>query len=86
MCLLGAIVSIIYCLDIGLYLFDNVDHFINSYVMLILGILECCGVGWFYKFNSTVKKIGKKSAMIAGIGYWTSLFIGIFITFHVFEY
>jgi len=48
MCVFGAIVSLVYCLDIGLYLFDNVDHFVNVYIMLILGILECSGIGWFY--------------------------------------
>ena len=43
-----AATSIIYCLDIGLYLFDTVDHYINNYVMLALGAFECIGLSWFY--------------------------------------
>lgn len=54
LCFFGAIISGFFCLDIGIYLFDNVDHFLSNYVMLTLGIFECVGISWFYKNYSTM--------------------------------
>jgi len=31
----------------------------------------------------TVKKIGKRSAIIAGVGFWASLLTGIVFAFHI---
>lgn len=66
-------------------MFDNIDHFVNAYIMLILGILECTAIGWFYEFDETVKKLGRSAALIAGVGYWVSLLSGVAIGFHFFE-
>jgi len=48
LCVFGFVGSIFFCLDIGLYLLDVIDHYVNVYIMLFIGVLECIGVGWFY--------------------------------------
>ena len=39
-CLLGCIGSLAFCSDIGYILLDVVDHYVNTYTMLGLGILQ----------------------------------------------
>lgn len=84
LCVTGVIISLFFCLDVGLYIFDSVDHFLNTYVMMLLGIFECIGVGWFYKYEETIEKIGRKSYMIYTAGYWFSLLLGVILAFHAF--
>ena len=34
-----------YTMDVGLFLFDAVDHYVNSWGMIFLGFMECVSVG-----------------------------------------
>ena len=70
-------------MDIGLNLFDVIDHYLNTYVMLIIGIFECCAVGWLYNWSKFQEEIGKKPAFIATIGYWGSLVVGVCVSMHI---
>lgn len=45
--LLG-LTSLIFATRGGLYWLDMVDHYVNSYALIIGGLLEAIAVGWFY--------------------------------------
>ena len=84
LCTFGALCSLIFCLDIGIYIFDVIDHFLNAYMMMLIGILECVGVGWFLEFERVKEKLGTVSCYAYSLGYWGALLISLPITFHVF--
>jgi NSS family neurotransmitter:Na+ symporter len=48
-CGIGLLGSVIFTTRAGLYILDIVDHFINSYALVIGGILECMLIGWVLK-------------------------------------
>lgn len=45
----------------GLYFLDIVDHFINNYGLLTVGILQCLIVGWWVKDKFLINHIVKNS-------------------------
>ncbi|MBW2965375.1 sodium-dependent transporter [Candidatus Woesearchaeota archaeon] len=47
-CLLAFLIGILFTTRAGLYFLDIIDHFLMSYNLLIVGILECLAVGWIY--------------------------------------
>ena len=48
LCVLGALGSLLFSFNWGFTYFDVVDHFLNVYLMLLLGIMECFGAAWVY--------------------------------------
>ena len=50
--LVMALVSLIYATRAGLHWVDLVDHYINSYGLIIAGIMETILIGWFYNTDS----------------------------------
>ncbi len=57
LCVLGMGGSIIFTTHAGLYILDIVDHFVNSYALILGGILECILVGWLMKASKMRKHI-----------------------------
>ncbi|MDD2438605.1 MAG: sodium-dependent transporter [Methanosarcinaceae archaeon] len=43
-----ALCSLLYATKAGIYWLDIVDHFINSYGMIIVGIFETIAIGWIF--------------------------------------
>ena len=86
LCFVGAISSIFFSYNWGFTYFDVVDHFLNVYLMLLIGILETAGVGWVYEANEIIEKGGppvKTAVIIWAVGYWGSLFLCGILTFFV---
>jgi hypothetical protein len=84
LCLVGAISSIFFSYNWGFTYFDVVDHFLNVYLMLLIGILETAGVGWVYEANEIIEKGGpsvKTAVIVWAVGYWGSLVICGILTF-----
>jgi NSS family neurotransmitter:Na+ symporter len=50
-CFVGFLGSLIFTAQSGLYWVDIVDHFINQYGLVVIGILECILLGWIYKIS-----------------------------------
>ena len=87
LCVIGAISSIFFSYNWGFTYFDVVDHFLNVYLMLLIGILETAGVGWVYEAIEICEKGGDKvklAVIIWAATYWGSLIITGFITFFIF--
>ncbi len=71
------IAGLIFSTKAGLYWLDIVDHYINSYGLIVGGILEAIAVGWFYgpeKLRSYFNPISEYK-----FGKWWNVMIKYFI-------
>jgi len=77
LCLLGAVSSIAFSFNWGFTYFDVVDHYLNVYLMLLIGVLETMGVGWVYEAPEICAKgrAYKTSVLVLSIGYWATLVV-----------
>jgi neurotransmitter:Na+ symporter, NSS family len=48
-CVLGFLGSLAFTTDVGLLWLDIVDHFLNQYGLITVGIIEALIVGWLYR-------------------------------------
>ena len=52
-CLLGALISAIFTSNWGWILFDLVDHYISSYIIIGVALIQCISVAWLFEYDST---------------------------------
>jgi hypothetical protein len=71
-CFTGAILSLFFTSNFGWVLFDIVDHYISSYIVLGAALMQCISVGWCFERDSTAKMSPDhaKSLKWLGIMYW----------------
>ena len=79
-CIVGVIVSVPFCFNWGFNLLDAVDHYLNTYLLVFIGIIQCFGCGWAFDLWPTAMKKGKNEkenyyvgTMISVFGYWLCL-------------
>ena len=58
-CLIEGVISLIYVTGAGLAILDIVDYFINSYTLIITGILEMIAAGWFFKTSKILDELNR---------------------------
>ena len=70
--ILGSIGSIFFSFNWGFTFFEVVDNYLNTYLMLVLGILETMGAAWVYEASDIFKKGRnyKMAVIILASGYW----------------
>ena len=85
--LIAGLVGLIYTTRSGLYWLDIVDYFMNNFGLLVVGILMCIAVGWFYKHEEIREYANSKSDFTIGkwwdfsIKYLTPVVVGaLFLT------
>lgn len=80
--LVGVFFGLLYSTKAGLYYLDITDHFVVSYGLVILGILEAVIVGWLWKSNELLDFIKKHSTMHLDKLFTFSIkfFIPVFLT------
>jgi SNF family Na+-dependent transporter len=98
LCFFGFLISIPFCTNWGYVLFDVIDHYLCAYLLIIVGIMQCFGVGWGFDAEDCLKKSdGHANGLkYLTISYWfiTVVFpivfiaiekpaMGIFITFGI---
>jgi len=81
LCLVGAACSAVFCFNWGFTFFDVVDHYLNVYLMLFLGLLECMACGWVYEAGQVIETVGKAPVFFLIGGYWISLVVIGILTF-----
>lgn len=86
LCISGALAGLLYTSNAGLVALDVIDHYINVYCMILLGILQCFGVGWIHEVSDNISKrnIPKKAFMILTLGFWIPLILFCVISFFAF--
>lgn len=77
LCVLGFLGGIIFTTGGGLFWLDIVDHFLSHYGLVLVGILECILVGWFFHIKKIRKHINKTSS--PHIGSWWDILIKYFV-------
>jgi NSS family neurotransmitter:Na+ symporter len=75
--ILGFLGSIIFTTQAGLLWLDIVDHFLTHYGLVVIGILECILVGWFFRLKVLRNHINKISSLKLGV--WWDILIKYFI-------
>jgi len=48
LCVAALLMGLLFCTGSGLYALDIVDHFLNIYGLIVVALLECLIVGWFF--------------------------------------
>lgn len=80
LCVLGFILSIPFCTNWGFFLFDVVDHYLCSYLLVLVGILQCAGCGWGFDAQNTCNKSENHNTSLK---YLTFSFWGFVIIFGI---
>jgi len=80
-CVGGIILSAIFCTSFGWVLFDLVDHYISSYIVIGVGLMQAISVGWLFEKETTAAVSPGHAASLKwmGIIYW---FFTITIAFY----
>jgi len=71
-CTVGFILSSLFCSNWGWVLFDLVDHYISSYIVLPVGLCQCIAVGWIFERKKTASRspAHAKSMRALTFMYW----------------
>jgi len=83
LCVFGACCSTIFCSNWGFTYFDVVDHYLNVYLVLLMGILQSVAVAWFHCIEDAMK-ISKASTLVLVISYFGVLTILPWLAYFVF--
>ena len=68
--IVAALISLVYCTKSGLAWLDIVDNWTNQYNMIIIGVLECIAVGWFFNPNKVLEEANKNSKNFKMPSWW----------------
>ncbi len=63
-CSMGFLGSLVFTTHAGLHWLDIVDHFLNSYGLVLVGLFECLLLGWYYgidKFHDHLSEANQRS-------------------------
>lgn len=77
----GIVLSALFTSNWGWVLFDMVDHYMNTYIVFSVGLMQCIAVGWVFERESTSARSleHKKSMRALAVLYW---FPAIFFTLY----
>jgi NSS family neurotransmitter:Na+ symporter len=85
--IIALVIGMIYTTKGGLYWLDIVDYFMNNYGLLVVGIMQCIAIGYFYNTKTLREYANSKSDFTIGawwdfcVKYLTPVVVGIlFIT------
>lgn len=69
---MGNGLSALFCSGFGWILFDLVDHYISSYLIIGIGLMQCCAVGWLFEYKETamVSPEHTRSLRYLSLWYW----------------
>lgn len=78
---LGLAISLIFCTGAGWVIFDLVDHYISSYIVISIGLMQCISVGWLFEHETTaiVSRGHRASLKWMGTIYW---FVTVVVCFY----
>ena len=77
-CAVSGIISIVYITGAGLAWLDIVDYWANSYNLLIVGVLECVAVGWFFPTRKVLDAVNKNTSKFRMPAWWFISAIKVF--------
>ena len=69
-CIIEGIISFIYVTGAGLAVLDIVDYFINSYTLIITGVLEMIAAGWLFKTTKILEELNRNTNKFKMPAWW----------------
>ncbi|MFC1741503.1 sodium-dependent transporter [Nanoarchaeota archaeon] len=72
-CFFAFLIGILFTTRAGLYFLDIIDHFLMSFNLVIVGVLECIAVGWIFGANKLRRYINSVSDW--KVGRWWNVAI-----------
>ena len=69
-CIIEGVISLIYVTGAGLAVLDIVDYFINSYTLILTGILEMVAAGWFFKTTKILDELNRNTGSFKMPKWW----------------
>lgn len=85
----GVMAGLVYSTKAGLYYLDITDHFVVSYGLVIIGIIQAVIIGWFYKTDELMKFIKENSSLhleklwLFSIKYFIPIFLTILLILNI---
>jgi NSS family neurotransmitter:Na+ symporter len=75
--LVAIVIALVLTSRPGYFWLDTVDHFMNSFGLVVVGLLECVAIGYFYGTGKLRDYVNSKSEF--SIGKWWDVMI-MFVT------
>lgn len=72
-CIFGFLGGLIFTTGAGYYWLDIVDRWMNDYGLVVIGLLECIAIGWFYGTDKLRAYINEVSDF--DVGVWWDIFV-----------
>lgn len=68
-CSLAFLLGLIFCTEAGLYWLDIVDHFINNFGLVLIGLFECLAIGYVFGTEKMREYVNSVSEIKLGV-WW----------------
>lgn len=69
-CLAAGIISLLYATRAGLAWLDIVDNWTNQINLILIGILECLAVGWFFRTEKVLAQVNRNASSFRMPKFW----------------
>ena len=69
-CIVAGIISLLYATRAGLAWLDIVDNWTNQVNLILIGVLECVVIGWFFNLDKVLKQINRNTGNFKIPGFW----------------
>lgn len=69
-CVIAAVISLLYATRAGLAWLDIVDNWTNQINLILIGILECIAVGWCFSTDKVVQQINRNTTRFKMPRWW----------------
>eukprot|EP00191_Tetraselmis_sp_GSL018_P004249 CAMPEP_0177612000 /NCGR_PEP_ID=MMETSP0419_2-20121207/20911_1 /TAXON_ID=582737 /ORGANISM="Tetraselmis sp., Strain GSL018" /LENGTH=393 /DNA_ID=CAMNT_0019108007 /DNA_START=775 /DNA_END=1953 /DNA_ORIENTATION=- len=78
-CGLAFLASTLFATDLGLYLLDSFDHFILTYGLQLVGMMQCVAAGWVYGHEDSKARVGVMATYFYSGGYIVACCLGVLL-------
>lgn len=68
--IVAAVISLIFITRAGLAWLDIVDNWANAYNLIIVGIMECIAIGWFFKPGKILTEVNRNTKKFKMPAWW----------------
>jgi len=81
LCVVGFLMSIGYCTDVGGYHTGIIDNFVFTKGFTFIGMMESFVLGWVYLYDDQCQLVGASAVRLWNYGYWIMLIFSTVLCF-----
>jgi len=81
LCILGFLIGVPFCSDVGPYHMDIFDNYVSTKGMIFVGMTEAFALGWVYLVGDQMETVGAAAVKIWNFGYWCALIFSTILCF-----